>query len=525
MIDLQIKNSDNSNGLKRGTHYLPYLQMLTSWAIGLTKKSDGTTDAEGILYPTGLNNSSNIGSISSFIAGLGSLTVPGLGTDTQMITNNQTKTLVGDEYFAKYKRLIYASLYTGVKGRQTFSATNPNDIYKLIQLDSTRAVVLYGWSGSGTGRVYLYAQVLQRGANDVLTAGSAVQLADMSNTVSKETVDGVLINTDKVFLVFNNTSAAQGRVLTISGTTITAGTAVNIGNTATLFVTGGVSKVDTDKVIITFDEGGTSYARVCTVSGTTITSGSAVSLGVRINPYVISNSITQAFYISKNGSDTVGRVLDISGTTITANAEANVKVGGTCLRRHQYAKVSSTKFLVITSDDVATICTISGTSFSVVANTLSAGLISVNGNATGAMVEITAGTTYKYYQGVTATVRNFTISGTSVTEGTAETLATDSNNLYKIFADIWGSDIGIVSLNASNNTLYVYIAATGSTTYQLYNDATLISAGTVTDTNSFIAKTIALNATLNSKKFYFGIKNTSGATRYFNLTDMMVEVK
>jgi len=155
---------------------------------------------------------------------------------------------------------------------------------------------------------------------------------------------------------------------------------------------------------------------------------------------------------------------------------------------------------------------------------MSSGLISVSGNAVGAIVEITAGSVYKYYQGVSATVRNFTISGTTVTEGTAESLITDSNNLYKIFADIWGSDIGILSLNAGNNTLYIYIAATGSTSYELYSDATLIS-GTITDTNSFVAKTTALNTAINSKKFYFGIKNKSGALRYFKLTDMMVEVK
>jgi hypothetical protein len=524
MIDLQIKNSDNSNGLKRGMHYLPYVQLLPNWAVGLTKRSDGTTDANGILYPTGLNNSTNLGNIRDFIANASGLSVPGLGTDSQQITNNQTKSLVADEYFAKYKRLIYASLHTGIKGGQTFAATNPTDIFKLIQLDSTRAVALYGFGGSGTGRIYLYAQVVQRGVDDVLTYGSSVQLADMSNTVSKETVDGVLINTDKVFLVFNNTSAAQGRVLTISGTTITAGTAVNIGNTATLYVTGGVTKLDTDKVILTFNEGGTSYARVCTVSGSTITSGSTVSLGSKTSPYVIGNSTVQAFHICNNGSDTMGRVLDISGTTITANTEATVIAGYACVRRHQFTKVSSTKFLVLASDDNGHICTISGTSFSVAHSGLSAGLISVSGNAVGAIVEITAGTTYKYYQGTPATVRNFTISGTSVTEGTAETLMTDSNNLYKIFADIWGSDIGILSINASNNTLYIYIAAAGNSSYELYSDATLIS-GTITDTNSFVARTTALNTAINSKKFYFGIKNKSGATRYFKLTDMMVEVK
>lgn len=524
MIDLQIKNSDNSNGLKRGLHYLPYVQLVANWAAGLTKRSDGTTDANGVLYPTGINNSTNLGNIRDFIAGVASLSVPGLGADSQQITNNATKTLVADEYFAKYKRLIYASLHTGIKGGQTFSATNPNDIYKLIQLDSTRAVVLYGWSTSGTGRVYLYAQVVQRGTGDVLTWGDSIQLADMSGTVSKETVDGVLINTNKILLLYNDVSEGKVRVITISGTTITAGTAVTNGSTSNLLISGAVTKLDTDKVMTTYNEGGTCYARCFTVSGSTITSGTAASLGSRTNPYVIGNSTTQAFYICKNGSDTSGRVLDVSGTTITANTEATVQTGGTCIRKHQFIKVASNKFLVITSDDNANICSISGTSFSSAHSALSAGLISTSGNAYGAIVEVTAGSVYKYYQGTGATVRNFTVSGTSVTEGTAETLMTDSNQLYKIVADTWGSDIGIFSLNFSGNTVYIYIAATGDTSYELYSDATLIS-GTITDTNSFVARTTALNTAINSKKFYFGIKNKSGALRYFKLTDMMVEVK
>ncbi len=530
MIDLQIKNTDDSVGLKRGLHYLPFIKMDKYLQVGLTKRSDGTTDADGILYPNNLNNTTNIGAVQSFLSGITG--VSGLSTNDEMFSNNQTKVLVGSEWFSKYKRLIHVSLMSGIKARQAAtgqsldSNTGP---WKIIPLDSTRALILFKAGGSG-----LFAQVISRDGSNVITYGTAQQIHPNNESMSKHVVDGVLIATDKVFVVYTESGTGKGRVLSISGTTITAGTAVTIqdSTTATSIT---VTKLDTDKVVVAWQESSTCFVECCTVSGTTITEGTAVNAGsTRSNPYVLGDSTTTAFLIMKvsSGSAEKGRVLSISGTTITANTEADVSTTGDVQNRHQYFKATSNKFVCFTSDDKGIVISVSGTSFSVNASTMSTGFISTYGSNWGALIEITAGSAYHYYQGGAGgsngiRVCAITISGTTVSDGTAETLTTDqvSNQqyMYQIHADKWGSDIGILSLG-NQNSLSVYIATAGATTYELYNDTAIIGS-TRTDNFSFVSKAITVDASINSKKLYFGIKNTSGASRLISLISLTAEVK
>lgn len=526
MIDLQIKNTDDSGGMKRGIHYYPYVNLSKYLQVGLTKRSDGTTDADGILYPSNLNNNSNVGQIQSFLTSLSN--VSGQSTNDEIFSNNQTKILVGSEWFSKYKRMINTSIMSGIKGRQN---AVPNSIdgnsgpFKLIELDSTRAMLLYKPGGTG-----LYAIVLKRGSGEVITYGTPAQIHSGNVGMSKENVDGVLINTDKVMVV--NSYDGNGYILSVSDVTITvsspAGGVVQHSGGGTTCC---ICKLDTDKVVVTYyDSSSTaSYAKCATITGTSIGPGAEVNIGSsQTNPYVLGNSTSDAFVILKSGSGVKGRVLSISGTTITANTAADVLTTGYVDAKHRYVKLASNKFLVLTTNDKGVVITVSGTGFSTVSNNLTTGIISVDGNSKGAMIEITTNTTYQYYEGVGngngIKVRILTISGTTVTDGTAETLTNDSNFLSEMVACAWGSAIGIAALNNNGNQMSLWIAAAGTTTYEIYNDATLVG-GTRTDNFSFVLKTISVDANVNSKKMYFGIKNTSGASRYISLSNLTVEVK
>lgn len=527
MIDLQIKNTDDSNGLKRGIHYLPFIPLIRTLQTGLAKRSDGTTDADGILYPNTINNTSGIGSVNSFIGGITGISAP--STNDEMFTNNQTKVFVGLEWFSKYKRLINAALMTGLKGRQN---AVPNSIdsnsgpFKLITLDSTRAVLLYKPGGTG-----LYAIVLKRGTGDAITYGTPFAIHGSNVGMSKQNVDGVLINTDKVFVV--NSCNGEGRVLSISDTTITMGSAASgFVYHAGSGIDCSLTKLDTDKVVVVYydNNANASYAKCATVSGTTITAGSEVNIGNNHNtPIVLGNGTGDAFVVMSLSGGTKGRVLTVSGTTINPEASADVLVTGTINAKHRYVKLASNKFLVLSSTDKAVVITVSGTGFSVVSNNLTTGMISVDGNTSyGAILEITTNTTYQLYEGVgdgsTLRTRYLTISGTTVTDGTAEVISYDGGYMSYTVAAIWGSAIGIVSLNNSQNQMMAYLAAAGPTTYEIYNDTTIIG-GTRTDNFSFVAKTLTIDGNINAKRFYFGIKNTSGATRYITLTTALVEVK
>jgi len=530
MIDLQIKNTDDSGGLKRGLHYYPVVKMDKCLQVGLTKRSDGTTDADGILYPINLNNSTNLGTLNSFLTNLGGIL--GVSTNDEMFSDNQTRVFVGSEWFSKYKRLIHLSLMSGIKSRQaaTSQSTDSNTgPWKIIPLDSSRALNLFKAAGSG-----LFAQVMSRDGSNIITYGTAQQIHPNNEGSSKEVVDGVLIDTDKVFVVYTEGGTGKAMVLSISGTTITAGSSVTIQDSTSASCIG-VTKLDTNKVVICWQESSTCFVECCTVSGTTITEGTAVNAGgTRSNPYVLGDSTTTALLIMKvsSGSGEKGRVLSISGTTITANTEADVSTTGNVTRRHQYFKAASNKFVCFTTDNKGIVISVSGTSFSVNSNNMSTGFISTYGSSWGALIEITAGSIYQYYQGLGGSnygirVCTITVSGTTVSDGTAETLTTDTSGnqqyMYQIHADKWGSDIGILSLG-NQNTFSIYIAAAGTTTYELYNDNTIIGS-TRTDNFSFVSKAIVADANVNSKKMYFGIKNTSGAARYISLISLTAEVK
>jgi hypothetical protein len=119
MINLDIKNDDSSLGLKRGIHYGPAITMKAKRTIGVLKQSDNTTDADGYLYPTGLNDNYNLGSVQSFlnthVSLIGTL---GLAEDTAIFTNNQKKVSVADTWFGKYNTLISAKVPGALRWRQ-----------------------------------------------------------------------------------------------------------------------------------------------------------------------------------------------------------------------------------------------------------------------------------------------------------------------------------------------------------------------------------------------------------------------
>lgn len=532
MLNIDAKNH-NYDGLRRWIHYISTVTMYPALLVGLTKQSDGTTDANGLYYPTNLNNYANLGQISTFQSYFAS--IGGLTAETEMYTNNQTKQFVCMDFFKKYSRLIYGKFITAVYPKQLLSSSAIGSIdssagpFCSVKVDSTRTVFFYKRAGTG-----LYAICLQR-SGTTITAGTAVQLTSANNPIRRDEVDCVLINTDKLFLVYNDPSRARGAVLTLSGTTITVGVPVDISNGATTSATNSVCKLDTDKVITVTQETTTLYARACTVSGSTITAGSATSVGTtRELPYIQADSTTTAFLISKNssGSGSKGRVLSVSGTTITPASESDVNTGGYVNNRFHFFRAASNKMIAITTDDKAVVISISGTAFSNTNNSISGIVTSYGTTENGGICEISAGSSYNLYQGESTSiyVRRLTISGTTVTAGTAENMwtDTDSNNIRYLSNSpiycIWDTDILILTRNSDSSYISAYLAAVSDVTYELYNDATIMGSA-YTDTHSFVEKTRTIDQTINAKKLYLGVKNTSGATRYIKSNGILVEVK
>lgn len=145
------------------------------------------------------------------------------------------------------------------------------------------------------------------------------------------------VGNGKVVVVYAPASGVFAAVGTISGSTITFGTPVQITATASSYVDryGITFDPDTGSVVVVYQNGsGNSFAIAGAVSGTTITFGTAVDVGA-ISPsaHVVSMPGTggQVFlaYAAGGTVSYMARILSLVGTSITANAAYTWGVRGT----------------------------------------------------------------------------------------------------------------------------------------------------------------------------------------------------
>ena len=121
-----------------------------------------------------------------------------------------------------------------------------------------------------------------------------------------------------------NSSYGTACVLSISGTTITAGTPVVFESATSTYIS--VSTLDSSKAIVCYrDDGNSSYGTACvlSISGTTITAGTPVVFESATSTYISVSTLDSSKAIvcyTDDGNSSYGTacVLSISGTTITA---------------------------------------------------------------------------------------------------------------------------------------------------------------------------------------------------------------
>jgi len=188
------------------------------------------------------------------------------------------------------------------------------------------------------------------------------------------------INTNKYLVCYSdagNSNRGTACVLSVSGSTITEGTPVvfETGGTTNIY---SVSKLDTDKALVCYtDTGNSNYGTACamTVSGTTIIAGTPVvfdtvdtSADLVLSAPVDTNKAVVT-YIDRTSSAYIRwRVLTVSGTTITANTAYGFGGGNTNYAIYGLRQLSTNKlvFLYRNTSSVASIIilTVSGTTVS-----------------------------------------------------------------------------------------------------------------------------------------------------------------
>ena len=336
-----------------------------------------------------------------------------------------------------------------------FESANTSYI-SVAALDSSKAVVTYQDAGNSA---YGTACVLSISGTTV-TAGTPVVFAS-ANTAY---ISVAALDSSKAVVTYQdagNYAYGTACVLSISGTTVTAGTPVVFESANTTYIS--VAALNSSKAVVTYRDGGNSgYATACvlSISGTTVTAGTPVVFR-SANTYYTSvaalDSSKAVVTYSGNSNYGTACVLSISGTTVTAGTPAVFESANT--NYISVAALDSSKAVVTYCDNgnssygTACVLSISGT-------TVTAGTPVVFESATTSDISVAmldsgkAVVTYvdggnSYY----GTACVLSISGTTVTAGTPvvfESAAAtyisvamlDSGKAVVTYADGGNSDYG-----------------------------------------------------------------------------------
>jgi hypothetical protein len=220
----------------------------------------------------------------------------------------------------------------------------------------------------------------------------------------------------------------RGCVITVSGTTITAGTPITIYSASTFYGYNQTDALSATTLIATANVTSSSLrAWVLTISGTTLSTGTSVEVanGISGDPTflgALSSSLAIATYVD-NSAVVLARTLSISGSTITLNTSVTVEAsigGGTHVSG---CVLSATKVAVIynnpnTANYEIRCINISGTALTVATKqTLSAGgsaqgTIGAISNTTGIVLYVDNTGVWRY-KGWTLVTNTFTLGTAS----------------------------------------------------------------------------------------------------------------
>jgi hypothetical protein len=191
----------------------------------------------------------------------------------------------------------------------------------VVKLTSTTAICFYSTAGSDI----VAARHLTLSGNNI-TAGTKLVVDNTVLATFGKNIRSVRLTNTSVLIAYSfNGNAHKARIVTVSGTTLTAYAAINLTDTANIRSNSLDFLTSTAVIYVYGDSGGTGKARILTVSGTTVTENAAFTFDANcFNNVVAALSTTKAvvaFADASNSNALTGEVLDISGTTITGNAD------------------------------------------------------------------------------------------------------------------------------------------------------------------------------------------------------------
>lgn len=366
-------------------------------------------------YPIGIKNNSGI--VLGFVTVFGS-------TEVNLIS---AATAAGTWSFSD---IVNAELVAKLPVFTDSTASNYGQLPLVFELDDNRRLVVF-MAFKTSSHYTVKGIVYDKSTN---TAGSVTTLRDTSLTTALYPCFHVISSTS-VLMVSNQGTAGQAVVLSISGTTIT----VNTAATFTLSASGqvrGTTMIDlSGSYIAAINTSTTTNLYAFTVSGTTVTVGSATNISTgtttslqvltdNLTPYSVGGtgqpeniavslykySSTQGLFVATNSAFTILYAVPftVSGTTITLGTNATLTAslaGGFAVANNeipvQTGSVGSAVGFQFESGRVGTI-------YREAATNLRGAVISVSANvasiSTVELATFSAGTFYKMAAGMNVAV-------------------------------------------------------------------------------------------------------------------------
>ena len=164
-------------------------------------------------------------------------------------------------------------------------------------------------------------------------------------------IDVARLDASKVFVAYEVDSVLYGVVCTISGTTFSIGTRVQIASDSTYLAYPNVCELSSKSVAVIYQltsNTGPVKGNVCTISGTTITVGTQTSIATASYRHVkattcSSTAVAVCYGKSSSNNSVVLQKVSISGTTMTVGTAVSMGLGPTY--GFSVAALSATSFI------------------------------------------------------------------------------------------------------------------------------------------------------------------------------------
>lgn len=332
---------------------------------------------------------------------------------------------------------------------------------KAVKIAADKFIMIYK-DGANTTKVVAATVNPSIITGNPFTFGSAVNITT-TNVIGADSstplFDVCQLDTDKFAITYAETGATANTRLvigTISGTTITLGTPVNLDTAANVITGLGICQIATDKAVVGIGKNTGNYRAICfTASGTVATGGTAAALDASFlgaRDVLLVKVNTDKFVITSEGGKY--QCGSLSGTTITLGSAATGTSGGAYYQSSQLLSPANDVFVHRFGD--------SGNAAGFYAGTISTTTINL-----GAKLSIAGSDTVGGLYAKSATEFYTTISNPSIVT-TAKKITLSGNTLTDAGNIVMRILVGNAKQSWVNMGTYWFIIAPSTTSFVYY---------------------------------------------------------